>query len=398
MTNNFLDIKIYAFAELGQYIWFVPWEYNALCRYNKEKKNIDYMTLIPGEWQTPTLYSKIVVYGKNLILIPYAASEVAIFDTEMQQFEKLKLPVPDNCYKYRENAKFLSAIRFGNQIYLLPGEFPQIVCLNMENRIIQTVKVWYPLYGRELHDEKRVTGAYKGIDGYFCFNKKELYITFYAGTKGKIGVFSFETHEMDIFTIAHANSYFSCMEIYGDDLYLVTRSGQIFCWNTQSREVAGSYSYVPKSDRIKRDDIVYETFRKSILYDDKIYLFWADKPQYTVFDLKSHKTKTYLFQYINSAIRDIYFSKEHIYIFTNENNLFYQMAGGKIEKILFKINGELLKNYLFEGYLQKNISLQESVFLDLRKMLPVLTDIRNKENQACANVGRQIYDLPGYMF
>lgn len=393
MTDKVIGVKVYAFAELKQNIWFIPREYNALCRYNKRKKNIDYMTLVPNEEQMPTLYSKVVVYERYLILVPYMASEVAVFDTEKMQFEKLKLPEPDRCYKYREIAKFYGGVRIGKQIYLIPGEFPEIVCINMENRKVEAVNAWYPLYGKTSFSEEKMSGPYKGIDKFFCLNGNTLYITFFACETGKLGKFSFDTHEMEIYTVPGTDSYFSCMEIYGDDLYLVTRSGQIFCWNTQSKKVIDKYFYEPEVDGIKRDEILYEIFGNSILYDNKLYLFWSDKPQYTEINLNNHNTKTFFFQNINNAIFDMYFSQEGKYLFTNESNLFYQIKDGKIEKNPFIISYGLLEKYFFEGYFQKNIYFRESDFFGLRKMLPILSDIRSEKDKVHNNVGKEIFCL-----
>lgn len=393
MKKDILNVNIYAFAESEGDLWFIPHECNALCRYNKEKKNIDYMTVVVGEEQMPTLYSNIVVYEKYLVLVPYMASEVAIFDTDKLEFEKLKLPEPDCCYKYRENAKFYRGIKIGELLYLLPGEFPEIVCINMKKRHVETANIWYPLYGEKSFGEMEKIRPYKGMEKYACSDVHELYITFYAGEKGKIGKFSFETHEIEIFTIDGVDAYFSCIENYGDELYLVTRSGQILCWNKKSKKVVRKYLYETGESGIKRKDTPYEIFVKSILYDNKIYLFWADKPQYTEFDLDNHKMKTHLFQYIDMPIRELYFSEENSYFLTNESNSFYQWIDGEIKKYSFGIRDELLEQYFFKGYFQKNIYFKESNWFNLKKMLPILSNIKSVKDKVCTGVGKTIYHL-----
>lgn len=393
MANSILNIKVYTFVELGHDIWFIPQEYNALCRYNKRKKSIDYMSAVPKEEQRPTLYSKIVIYEKYLVLVPYMASEIAIFDMEKKQFIKIQLPIPDACYKYRESVKFHNGIRKGKLIYLLPGEFPEIVCINMENLKLVTVNIWYPLYNGIFYDKEKVVGAYKGIDNLFCSDGKELYITFYAGEKGKLGKFSFDTREMRIYTIDGADTYFSCMEMYGDDLYLVARSGQIFCWNRHERKVTAKYFCKGDSNGIRRESIPYEIFVRSILHGNNMYLFWADKPQYTKFDLVTHEMETKKFRYINKPVCEIDLLEEKGYLFTNESNIFYQIENGKVEKISFEIEIGLLQRYFSEGYFQKKIYFEESCFFDLKKMFPVLLEDKEEKALENTNIGKTIYCL-----
>ncbi len=390
--ESILRIKITAFVELGCDLWFIPMECNALCRYNKKTKCIDYMSAIPNELlNVCILYIDIVAYENYLVLVPYMANEIAVFDVKKLQFEKWRLPIPDSTYKYRELAKFYGGVRIDHFVVLLPGEFPEIVYIDMENKTLQS-KVWYPLYG-EMPPVTISAGTYRGIAECVCLDIRELYFTFFAKDKGKIGRFSLDTFEIEIYTMNGVDSYFSCMKNYGNYLLLVTRTGQIFCWDKHSKKTVDVYSCGVQFDRTDKEYISSGIFKESILYNDKLYLFWRDKPQYVQVNLIDKTIKEYSFNDIRGSVSKIVLVDNSGYIFTDERGIFYQVKDGHIDRLQLYIESETLKKYFSESFFQQNIYIMENKFLNARNILPILADSRKEGVKACINAGKIIYDL-----
>lgn len=394
MISNLSSVTIRDIVEAGQFLWFISFEYRILYRFSKEKKCVDYLALVPDEDKHMNSYSKIVIQGKYLVLVPYCAKSVAVFNMEDLRFEKLELPLPNRLCKFREFAKFTNAINYESQIYLLPGEYPDILCMDVEKGNINSAGTWYVKYGKMYSDlsEGGHIGPYKGIETSCYFDSDCIYIMFFGCDKGKVGRYILQTQETEVYSIDDVNCYFSCIKGIGDELYLITRVGEIICWNKVSRQVVSRNSWLGDydSEKISAEDISVGVFSESILCDNKLYLFWRECLQYLVFDIKEKRLQRYTYNCLESPVSKIVMDNA-IYILTKEKGIFYRIDDGQIEKMKVHIANDALRNFITDEYPSGSVYLHEDAFWNIQKFPVILPESKTIKNEANIDIGKKIF-------
>ena len=390
--KTLLTLNTKDMVEVGEHLWMLPNQNNVLIRYNKKKRSIDYMTWIPAESIQENSYSKLVIYRQYLVLIPYAASETLIFDTENFSFEKLQIPKTDDRYSYREYAKFSYGVCKEDCVYLLPGEFPGIVCIDMMKKEAKLVREWDPLHIKEFGNKKPEELYSVGIETYAGLDKREMYMAFYRGEKGQFGRFSFDTYDMEIYTIDDVDSYFSCIECDDENIYLVTRAGEMICWNRKKNKVIYKYSLGLDFDKENAKYCSCGIIGESILYGEKIYLFLLDKPQYIEFDLNSRNMECHTFRQLKEAVRKVYISDGIVYLITAEKGEIFRYHKESIELCQMYKQKPLLYGAYVDGSWNRAFYLMEDEILSLEEGLDLLTNTENeREKKYDLSIGDQIY-------
>lgn len=390
--KTLLTLKINDVAETEENLWILHCENNVLARYNKKIKSIDYITWIPGGSMQTDLYSKLIRYRQYLILAPYAASEALIFDTEQFRFERLQLPELPERFPYRKHAKFSNGVCKGHCIYLIPGEYPGIVCIDMEEKKAKMAQEWLSLYIKELWSRppQEVYGV--SIEAYAGMDQCDMYMSFCGDEKGKIGRFSFEACDMDLYTIAGVDSYFSCMEYDEENLYLVSRAGEVICWDKKSRKVRYKHSLGLEFDKNDKDYCSCGIIGESILYNQKLYLFLLDVPQYIEFDLKNQSMEHHAFRQIKEAVKKAYLSEEGAYLITKGKGGLYRYGDSGVERFPLYKEKSLMYGAYVDGVWNRAYSVKEGDILNLEESLDLLTNSKNeRKNHPGLNIGKQIH-------
>ncbi len=80
----------YHFAVDGECIWFVPYWYNMLCKYNVQTRQIESMQTLPQENTVEGLYLNLVKIGNCILLIPMYAKNVCIYYIDTGEFLELE--------------------------------------------------------------------------------------------------------------------------------------------------------------------------------------------------------------------------------------------------------------------------------------------------------------------
>lgn len=387
-----LDLDIKDIAECGNSLWILPNEGNILCRCDKIKSSIDYMTWIPSESMNANLYSALVVYRQFLILVPYAAAEILIFDTEKLSFEKFQLPKASSKYKYREYVKFIGGIQKGDFIYLMPGEFPEVVCIDMVKRTVKSVKEWHSLYGGKKTAEEEKEWYILGMAAFTDAVQNEMYVAFCGDKKGMIGKFVFDSSDMEIYDVDGVDAYFSCIREYGDNLYLVTRPGEIICWDKKEKKVNFNYPLKMNFDQTKLEHFSGGIIRESLIYGEYFYLFLFESPQYIKFDLNTHTMEINTFQQIKEGIKKIYISDSSVYILTTKTGIFYEYRNGNIMTCPICRNKKILYGSYIEGQWNNTFYGVENAIFDMNGMLDLLDNMKNKKKGLSnETIGNKIY-------
>lgn len=120
-------IKFSQGCQIDEKLWFFANGYNALCYLNQEDFSITFATGIPSEETVNgALYRNIEVYDNKLVLIPFNAREIAIYD--LLNGNITKIPLKENA---DVSQKFNASIIINDCIYMIPRKYPALVELNM---------------------------------------------------------------------------------------------------------------------------------------------------------------------------------------------------------------------------------------------------------------------------
>lgn len=120
-------IKFNQGCQIEEKLWFFALGYNALCYLNQEDFSITFVTGIPNEETVNgALYRNIEVYDNKLVLIPFNAREIAIY--ELLNGNITKIPLKEDADILQ---KFSASIIINDCIYMISCNYPAIVELNM---------------------------------------------------------------------------------------------------------------------------------------------------------------------------------------------------------------------------------------------------------------------------
>lgn len=220
-----LKIRTRCLLADGEYIWFVPEETGVLCRYHVIREMVDYMCVVPKEVEHRSSYATMVKYGEKIVLIPYIAQEVAIFDTSSENFTQIKLPDAGECYLH--NAKFDDGIVVGRYLYMIPGKFPYIVKMDLHTYETWQSEDMYRLC--KCFFNKTVTEL--GVSVSTWDRGKFVYvgISVLSGREEHIGLckIDLETLKIEITTVPYVEAWMKGLVWDKDRLYIYSAEGKI---------------------------------------------------------------------------------------------------------------------------------------------------------------------------
>ena len=152
-TRNVGNLYTEAIVWEGNTGWFFQGDYNALFEVEWKSGKCRFLASVPGERMCKRyLYAAIAKYKDCLVLVPYMADEIAIYDIGLGTFLKLPLKQYGN-----ENLgeKFADFVVYGKHIFLIPTYYPAIVRLDTE-----TLELTYLEACIELLEGCRVNPSY----------------------------------------------------------------------------------------------------------------------------------------------------------------------------------------------------------------------------------------------
>ncbi len=146
------------------FIWFVPREASILCRYNLNLDLIDFMSGIPEDALCMNSYCKIVKYKEHLVLIPYSANKITVFNVRTKMFSKIDLP-PIN-ESFMKWCKFETGFCKDNYIYLIPCRYPYILRIDMKSlEVVKCIDLFQITFDRFRKSADRVNVSAVTWDG-----------------------------------------------------------------------------------------------------------------------------------------------------------------------------------------------------------------------------------------
>lgn len=138
-VHNFPVVTENVIESEGKY-WITDFGSNALYSMEKSAEYIEYMGSVPLERKRHRLYKDIVAYKDKLVLVPFSADEIAIFDKGKEIFTKISLNMSfEDMGDFNCDRKFSFAKLVGDAIYLFPCTYPKIVKIDMINNRLRYI-------------------------------------------------------------------------------------------------------------------------------------------------------------------------------------------------------------------------------------------------------------------
>ena len=153
-----MRIGIHGSCIVNNELWFSLSHMNGICRLNLDKGEIQYVTSVPHEdMLSEYLYSDIQVHDNKLILAPFNAHDIVIFDTKNYEIRKIRVTTEKLRRKldWESGNMFYSTTIVGDNAYFIPYRFPGIARLDLESEEIYYLDDWMDNFFNE-YDNARI--------------------------------------------------------------------------------------------------------------------------------------------------------------------------------------------------------------------------------------------------
>lgn len=211
-------------AELDGYLWAPGDEVNGLFRICEETGESEFITSFSKEsFGGKLLYRKVVAYGRKLFFMPERAEYIAEYniDTNTMNYYEIYNNERTGCLK------FCGCSRVDDKLYFFPYELRDIVTLNMKSGKIEQ-KAW----NVNIVPEEIRNCQYSKFNNAIKIDNTEYLLCGLSNIFIKINLDNFQCEMVRI-----PETKEGMMDAANDKeyLYIMTTSGDIYCYNIKSR-------------------------------------------------------------------------------------------------------------------------------------------------------------------
>lgn len=213
-------------------IWFADSSCNEIYSYDVDSRQVEMIAKLQCEEEYQNkLIGDIVLCEDTLFAIPFSAQkmhEINILNKEVSE-QAIGLKEPSGYAKYAETAKFNSAHRYKDFLYLVGATYPAIVEYNLLTKDLKYYDGWLGECSKFSNKEENF------------FFKKSIMINnkIYAPSCMGNGVLEFDV-ETKVFIwneVGSEDCTYSSITLYGDWFWLSPRGkGPIVKWNKNTKE------------------------------------------------------------------------------------------------------------------------------------------------------------------
>lgn len=90
------------------------------------------------------LFSTCVAYDDTLVFVPEAAEHIYVYDINRKSMQAVAIEKEVSHTGYNPKCKFVGAKQNEKEVFLIPGTYPAIICLNKQTKEIQYLTDWVP--------------------------------------------------------------------------------------------------------------------------------------------------------------------------------------------------------------------------------------------------------------
>lgn len=377
-----LKIKMQCFFADGQFMWFMPEEICVLCKYDLKSGKIVSMYMPNGTMRS-NAYGTIVKYKENLVLIPYGAEKIMIFNMNTEAFIQIALPKTKE--NYMKSSKFDYGFVKDRYIYLVPSKYPYILRVDMESyEILQSenlfaiCRVFFGKPGAQVSfsasawDQDNMlyigVGVYDGIKTYSGIGRLEL-----------------DTFKFDMVKLECTETWIKGMICYGNELFLYLGEGKIIELNQDMKTVMNIPDHILCDYENPVDMYIASVF----MYEDKIVFIRKPKLDAVILDLRDGNAVSKM-KLIDESVKYAGTMQNGLLLQPDNAGYFYIIEKECRIKNFFRIESEVIQNCFRKMMTSCESVFHENAVLQLPEWSRLVSD-----RDICAlsgqNIGNTIY-------
>lgn len=365
------------FQEDGEFLWCIPEGINLLCKYDLGIDKIVFVQEITGKGR----YSAIIKCERKLVLVPYSAGEIMIFDMDTERFSSVALPALKEVY--RDDAKFFQGFRRENSIYLIPGGYPYFLKLDLIGGKVTKSKNVFLEFG-SLYDvsdtRQTVTAAVWDRDNalYFgagddreniCFGKLEL-----------------DTLDVKVKKSENAGSWIKGMVWHEGYVFSYSGDGKIVIMNQNLEEIRVISESVLYDYNFPQNMYVVNSF----VHEGKMIFIRALELDAIILDLRDgyQISKKSL---VGESIKYVVKLRDKLLVQADSVGYFYIIEKEGCKRKTFQIDDGVIRSCLKKMIVNDGRLVNENDILQLAEWSLSLPD-RNMDIASSQNIGEIIYN------
>lgn len=213
-------VRAYVFVD--DLMYFIPDELNLLCVMRMTDKQIRILDSVPEEKINQTgLGLKLEYYQGSLILIPYMAKALWMYDTkDSRESRWTKVAIRDS----EQGWKFVGSEICGEKLYLFPGGYKYITCVDLETLQVTYLEDIYKAYREFSVDENcNFTVGYTRVADCVYMTEQQTNVVFRLDLK---------TQEYEWKRVGRPGIAYYAIAWDGEQFYLLPKNyDTLVCWD-----------------------------------------------------------------------------------------------------------------------------------------------------------------------
>ena len=356
MHNRIMRITTEDVVKVEENYIFVAWEINAICMVDFNDKKIKVIDKIPDERpEIERACSKICVIEEKIFFIPMNSENINVYNIKTGNWNKIQ--INNGLIKF----KFMQAILFERELYLIGCFYPSIICLNIDTYEIKYIDLPYNQF---ISIQKQKMLNYFRVDCAVVDSK--LYLA--SCLENKILKYDLKTGEWEWISVGNK----------GNRYVGICWDGKLFCLAPFNGNYIFSWDGKGKFEKytIDNEDIPNFRFIGVVLIGKKVF-FPAKMGKYSYrVDVENFK--------IERIEESYYFYKnigDEIVYCTNGGILGIEKNGKKDEVELVVDVKETKKTIGYEGRIYANlfekdgVMINENGYISLGKYIVYMGDV-----------------------
>lgn len=366
------------YVTINNRIWFSSSIINGLFSADEESGQTEFVTVFPEEGLFQCrLYTEVYVYNHKLILIPYFAENITIYNILDDCFFQIKPPISN---KERKYSPFVT-VQYKNKIFIFNDYMQNMAVLNVNDFSIKM---------RTIPMREKFTGFFDWpircvIDD--CA---------YMALENFIITVQMSSEQVYVRKIFEPEVQFTCVRYWKDVFWIVDRKSQLYTYHD------GYLSAERKLKLLQLDEYTRDAMVKDIFfYGENIWILFHKKNYLIRLNYSTMKKETILYENAakvnDSRVEYFYYNSEQqkarLLLQKEDRHRILDLNTGEWSKIIYKTQFEEIGK-IYQSYIRQigDFKFETPIGRGLDK-IRLLIDIQNNENDLNVNKnsGRNIF-------
>jgi len=194
-------------------IWFVPYEYNLLCKYNIKTKKVEEILTLDFSTVQVESFNNIYRYHKQIFLIPAFEKFLLIYDIEKKSFDRIDFFGNTNVI-----SMFNQCFQYGEWLYLFPTNYDAFARINMNTYVLQE----FPI------KDNKCKMFYS-----FAYMNDKVYL---VNMSDLLYVFDLKTNQLEVEYKSNEIQALRTVTVVNDSLYITGKDGKVLLYDTLKKK------------------------------------------------------------------------------------------------------------------------------------------------------------------